>query len=346
MYEALKPRQQLRSPSGTVYEVGKFLGAGSQGEVYRVTAGGADYAVKWYLPGFATAEQRGGDRDPGQGRLALARVPLADRARRGPRHARVRLRHAAPRPRRRLDRGPDEGPGQPVLPRARDGRARARRGLPPAPRGRPLLQGHLVRQRLLRPENGPDRGRRHRQRHRRRHGAAGHGQRHPAVHGPRDRPERGRPVGQHGPLQPRGPALLHVHHLPPARGAARDRDPRLRRAGHAPDLRRGPGLHLRPGRRLEPARPGRPHPRRALLEPLPAVPPRPLRPLVHGRPPRPPPRARPRGRVAGRAPRASATRSTTAATAAARTSPGRASTAGTAARGSGSRPGSSSATGA
>ena len=59
MYEALKPRQQLRSPSGTVYEVGKFLGAGSQGEVHRVAAGGADYAVKWYLPGFATTEQRG-----------------------------------------------------------------------------------------------------------------------------------------------------------------------------------------------------------------------------------------------------------------------------------------------
>ena len=59
MYEALAPRQQLRSPSGTIYEVGKFLGAGSQGEVYRVAADGSDYAVKWYLPGFATTEQRG-----------------------------------------------------------------------------------------------------------------------------------------------------------------------------------------------------------------------------------------------------------------------------------------------
>ncbi len=58
MYEALAPGQRLRSPAGTVYEVGRFLGAGSQGEVYRVTADGADYAVKWYLPTFATAEQR------------------------------------------------------------------------------------------------------------------------------------------------------------------------------------------------------------------------------------------------------------------------------------------------
>lgn len=58
MYEALAPRQRLRSPSGTVYEVGRFLGAGSQGEVYRVGAGGAEYALKWYLPSFATPEQR------------------------------------------------------------------------------------------------------------------------------------------------------------------------------------------------------------------------------------------------------------------------------------------------
>ncbi len=58
MYEALAPGRQLRSPSGTVYEVGRFLGAGSQGEVYRVGADGAEYAVKWYVPGFATAEQR------------------------------------------------------------------------------------------------------------------------------------------------------------------------------------------------------------------------------------------------------------------------------------------------
>ena len=57
-YEALAAGQRLRSPSGTVYEVARFLGAGSQGEVYRVAAAGADYAVKWYLPGFATPEQR------------------------------------------------------------------------------------------------------------------------------------------------------------------------------------------------------------------------------------------------------------------------------------------------
>lgn len=57
-YEALSPGQRLRSPSGTVYQVARFLGAGSQGEVYRVTAGGADYAVKWYFAGFATDEQR------------------------------------------------------------------------------------------------------------------------------------------------------------------------------------------------------------------------------------------------------------------------------------------------
>lgn len=58
MYEALSSGQRLRSPAGTVYTVARFLGAGSQGEVYRVAAGGTDYAVKWYLPAFATAEQR------------------------------------------------------------------------------------------------------------------------------------------------------------------------------------------------------------------------------------------------------------------------------------------------
>ncbi len=58
MYEALTAGQRLRSPSGTIYEVARLIGAGSQGEVYRVAAGGAGYAVKWYLPGFATDEQR------------------------------------------------------------------------------------------------------------------------------------------------------------------------------------------------------------------------------------------------------------------------------------------------
>ncbi|HVG95480.1 MAG TPA: serine/threonine protein kinase [Chloroflexota bacterium] len=63
MNEVLRPDQVVQTvPSGTACRVAAFLGGGNQGEVYRAElvdgAGGAAVALKWYLPGAATAEQR------------------------------------------------------------------------------------------------------------------------------------------------------------------------------------------------------------------------------------------------------------------------------------------------
>lgn len=43
--------------SGQPCQVGQFLGGGGQGEVYRATWAGREFALKWYFPHTATAEQ-------------------------------------------------------------------------------------------------------------------------------------------------------------------------------------------------------------------------------------------------------------------------------------------------
>ena len=54
----LKNGTILTSESGTKYTVKNLLGAGGQGEVYDVEAGGKHYALKWYFKGSATADQK------------------------------------------------------------------------------------------------------------------------------------------------------------------------------------------------------------------------------------------------------------------------------------------------
>ena len=58
MNELLKPNQTVQSTSGTLYEIIHPLGSGGQGEVYRVKAGGLEYALKWYFQESATPAQR------------------------------------------------------------------------------------------------------------------------------------------------------------------------------------------------------------------------------------------------------------------------------------------------
>lgn len=48
----------LTTDTGERIEVGGMLGAGGQGEVYRVRTPGGDRALKWYYPACATPEQR------------------------------------------------------------------------------------------------------------------------------------------------------------------------------------------------------------------------------------------------------------------------------------------------
>jgi serine/threonine protein kinase len=50
--------QKISSPSGTEYKIEEFLGEGTQGEVYRVSSGGKDWALKWYFTADATDAQR------------------------------------------------------------------------------------------------------------------------------------------------------------------------------------------------------------------------------------------------------------------------------------------------
>lgn len=60
MAEQLRPGQVVHTePSGLPCTVETFLGGGGQGEVYRATLADRQVALKWYLPGSATAEQRG-----------------------------------------------------------------------------------------------------------------------------------------------------------------------------------------------------------------------------------------------------------------------------------------------
>ena len=49
---------ELKSECGNKYKVQKLLGAGGQGEVYRVTCGSKPYALKWYFMGSATESQK------------------------------------------------------------------------------------------------------------------------------------------------------------------------------------------------------------------------------------------------------------------------------------------------
>lgn len=57
MLQLLKPGISLTSPTGNIYEVESLLGAGSQGEVYRVTYNKTDWALKWYFDHQASDEQ-------------------------------------------------------------------------------------------------------------------------------------------------------------------------------------------------------------------------------------------------------------------------------------------------
>ena len=58
MSQILKNTQKIITPSGTEYRVEEFLGFGGQGEVYKVSAGNKNWALKWYYPHTATVEQR------------------------------------------------------------------------------------------------------------------------------------------------------------------------------------------------------------------------------------------------------------------------------------------------
>lgn len=50
--------QKISSPSGTEYKIEEYINGGAQGDVYRVSSEGKDWALKWYHSAQATAEQR------------------------------------------------------------------------------------------------------------------------------------------------------------------------------------------------------------------------------------------------------------------------------------------------
>jgi eukaryotic-like serine/threonine-protein kinase len=53
----LKAGQKLKTATGAACEIEELLGAGTQGEVYRVNLAGKKLALKWYKPEFATSKQ-------------------------------------------------------------------------------------------------------------------------------------------------------------------------------------------------------------------------------------------------------------------------------------------------
>lgn len=58
MSELLSPGQVVHTDSGIACTVGRFLGSGTQGEVYQCEWGGQPFALKWYFPQRATDAQR------------------------------------------------------------------------------------------------------------------------------------------------------------------------------------------------------------------------------------------------------------------------------------------------
>jgi eukaryotic-like serine/threonine-protein kinase len=58
MSQIFKNKQKITTPSGVEYNVEEFLGSGGQGEVYKVSSAGKDWALKWYYPHTATDSQR------------------------------------------------------------------------------------------------------------------------------------------------------------------------------------------------------------------------------------------------------------------------------------------------
>ena len=60
MNQLLKEKQILPIDNKDNCVVEKFLGSGGQGEVYQVSIQGKSYALKWYYPKMATAEQKAG----------------------------------------------------------------------------------------------------------------------------------------------------------------------------------------------------------------------------------------------------------------------------------------------
>lgn len=57
MLEMLKTGDQLRTVDGKCFDVINFLGAGGQGEVYRIRLDDTEFALKCYLPSMANSEQ-------------------------------------------------------------------------------------------------------------------------------------------------------------------------------------------------------------------------------------------------------------------------------------------------
>ena len=49
---------EFKSECGNKYKVVEYLGAGGQGEVYKVSCGASEYALKWYFIGSATEAQK------------------------------------------------------------------------------------------------------------------------------------------------------------------------------------------------------------------------------------------------------------------------------------------------
>lgn len=58
MSDLLRPGQIVQTESGSTCEVGRFLGSGTQGEVYACKWGSSAFALKWYFPQQATESQR------------------------------------------------------------------------------------------------------------------------------------------------------------------------------------------------------------------------------------------------------------------------------------------------
>lgn len=56
--QIFKTKQIIVTATGIEYFVSEFLGSGGQGEVYRVSSGGREWALKWYYPHMATPDQR------------------------------------------------------------------------------------------------------------------------------------------------------------------------------------------------------------------------------------------------------------------------------------------------